>query len=193
MGSQSQASLKIPLILVIIGMIGYLATSYYQQKQQFDVIRADLDTARSSLSENLNVLTQQTEQRFVKFNQLLEDFEAIQQRLSATEQTVQTEKTERNQLMIAQQEKLTTLKDGQEKFSSNLGQIDTQIKEIKEIQSQMIPTTLETRRLQQQIESLRQQLDSQSSRLSTLQEQISVRQSMGSETKSTNPLRAPMP
>lgn len=174
-------------------MIGYLATSYYQQKQQFDVIRADLDTARSSLSENLNVLTQQTEQRFVKFNQLLEDFEAIQQRLSATEQTVQTEKTERNQLMIAQQEKLTTLKDGQEKFSSNLGQIDTQIKEIKEIQSQMIPTTLETRRLQQQIESLRQQLDSQSSRLSTLQEQISVRQSMGSETKSTNPLRAPMP
>lgn len=193
MGSSPQTSLKIPLIIVIVGLIGYVVTSYYHQQQEFTAIRNDLEGARTSLSENLNILTQQSEQRFSSLQKMTQEFEQVQQRLSSLEQSTQTDKTEHSQLLFAQQQSLNLVKDEQAAVRKNLSAIDLGIKEVKEVQAQMIPTTLETRRLQQQIESLRQQLDSQSSRLSNLQEQISVRGSLGSETKSPNPLRAPMP
>ncbi|MES2308121.1 MAG: hypothetical protein V4507_04605 [Verrucomicrobiota bacterium] len=196
MGNDPQSALKIPLILVILGLIGYVGTSYWTHRQEISAIRTDFETTRKSLSENLTVLQQQSDQRYAALQKLSQDYDSLQKKVSEIDQVTQTEKSERVQLLLAQQESISQLKEQQLGLVKNLAQAEMEIKESKEVQAEMIPTALETRKLQQQIDSLKQLLDSQSARITNLQEQISTRNSMPTQsvpTKSTNPLRNGFP
>ena len=196
MANDPQSSLKIPLILVVLGLIGYVGTSYYTQRQEFASVRLDLESARKGLSENLNILQQQSEQRYASLQKLTQDFEAIQKQLTEIDQAAQAEKKERAQLLLSQQESITLLKGQQAALVKGLAQNEMEIKESKEVQAQMSPTALETRKLQTQIDTLNKLQESLSVRMTNLQEQISTRNSMqnqASPTKSTNPLRNGFP
>ncbi len=196
MANNPQPSLKIPLILVVLGLIGYIGTNYYTQQQEFTSVRSDLENARKNLSENLNVLQQQSEQRNAALQKLSQENEILEKKVSEIDQRYQTEKKEKDQLIFSQQEAINLLKDQQSAFLKSITQNESEIKETKEVQAQMIPTALETRKLQQQIDSLKPVVDSMAIRLSNIQEQISIRNSIQNQnapTKNPNPLRNGFP
>ncbi len=196
MAINPQPSLKIPLILVLLGLIGYIGTNYYTQQQEFTSVRSDLENTRKNISENVTLLQQQSEQRNTILQKLSQDQQILQKKLSEMDLIYQTEKKEKDQLIFSQQEAINLLKEQQDNLTKTLALNATEIKEIKEVQVQMIPTTLETRKIQQQIDTLKPMVESISLRLSNLQEQVSIRSSMQNQsdpTKNPNPLRNGFP
>ncbi len=196
MAINPQPSLKIPLILVLLGLIGYIGTNYYTQQQEFTSVRSDLESTRKNLSENVTLLQQQSEQRNAILQKISQDQQTLQKKLSEIDLLNQTEKKEKDQLIFSQQEAINLLKEQQDNLTKTLTLNETELKEIKEVQVQMIPTALETRKIQQQIDALKPLVESLSLRLSNLQEQVSIRSSMQNQsapTKNPNPLRNGFP
>ncbi len=175
MGSSEQPLYKLPLVLVLIGLIGYLVSSYWYQRQEFQAVRDDLEGVRKTLSEQIRILTEQTNQRAMAMIRMSEDMTSLQSQMSELEKSLKTEQTERAQAAVSLQGNINKLQSQQQDFVTNLTKVEMQVKEVKESQLALSGTAASIRKVQVDIEGLKRQIELQAGKLISIQEQILVR------------------
>ena len=187
MGNNDSVTAKLPLLLLIIGLIGYLVSSFFWQRQEFQALHTQMDTMRSTLTEQINLQNQQNNQRYLTLLKLSEDLSTLQNHFGELEKSLKTEVQDRTKSDQDNSALLDKMKNQQLDIIKNLTVMEIQVKDLKD--KQVNPDIVS--RIKQDVEIIRKQLDSHIAKFVTLQEQLLIRSATPSSTGSPVPQTPP--
>lgn len=178
--ANGKAKAMMPIVVIIIALSGFVATSAWQQQQTLHDLRVQLEAARKNLGAQISAQAEQIALRESSIRALSEDLMDQSQKIKEMENILATEKRDRQSSV----EKVMGLEEKLSQQVKNLEQTKQRLKEYETWKKEMHAYKAV---LEQQVQELKGLVTDQEKQILLIKEDVLLKKTLETGIKSQMP------